>query len=277
MSLLPKFIIVIVVAYLLLALLLYLFQAKFVYFPSKTISQTPSVLGLAYEPVTLLTADEVEISAWYVPRQDAVATLLFFHGNAGNVADRIEIIHQLHQLGFSVFMVDYRGYGNSAGTPTEAGTYEDASAAWHYLRDHYGLREQDIIIYGHSLGGAIAAWLAAQHTPRALILEAAFSSFVEIAGEAYPYLPVSLLVRFGYDTRQSVSEVTVPVLIIHSTEDRVINYSHAQTLFDAAVGTKQLLTLRGSHDMAALEYPQQYRRGLMHFVTRLNQQQDEEP
>ena len=141
------------------------FQSHLLYFPYRTLSQTPAAVGLAYEDVSFQAADGVVLSGWFVPSQRARGVLLFCHGNAGNMSHRLDSLQIFHRLGLSTFIFDYRGYGRSEGQPTEQGTYLDAEAAWTYLVHTRQLAPTEIIVFGRSLGGAIAAWLA--HTPSA--------------------------------------------------------------------------------------------------------------
>lgn len=156
--------------YVAITALLYAFQSKFIYFPSREVLVTPASIGLDFDDVRLQTEDGVSIAGWYVSAEKNSNVVLFFHGNGGNISHRLDTIELLHELGLSVFMLDYRGYGQSEGTPDEQGTYKDAEAAWRYLVDEQQIDPERIIILGRSLGGGIASWLAWQHPPKALIL-----------------------------------------------------------------------------------------------------------
>src|SRR5262245_22499977 len=156
---LTTLIVIIVALYLGLTLLLFLFQARFIYFPTEAWAATPARIGLPYETVELTTSDGVKLSAWFIPAPEARQALLFFHGNGGNISHRLTSIEQFHQLGLHVFIIDYRGYGQSEGSPSETGTYRDAEAAWRYLVEERGFNPSQIIVFGQSLGGAVATWL----------------------------------------------------------------------------------------------------------------------
>ncbi len=127
--------------------------------------------GLPYEDIYFKTEDDVLLNGWFIPVEDAKNTLLFFHGNGGNISHRLESLKIFHEMGLSVFIIDYRGYGQSQGTSSEQGTYRDAEAAWRYLTETRGISDEDIIIFGRSMGGAVATWLASRYTPNLLILE----------------------------------------------------------------------------------------------------------
>jgi hypothetical protein len=239
---------VILAFYLGLTLLLFVFQERFIYFPTRTITTTPAAIGLDYEAVQLETADGLKLSGWFVPAENANDVLLFFHGNAGNISHRLASIEQFHRLGLNVFIIDYRGYGQSEGRPTEAGTYLDAEAAWRYLIETKGYRPEQIILFGRSLGGAVATWLAQQHPPRALILESTFTSVPDMGVRQFPFLPVRALARIGYNTQARLPHIQTPVLIVHSPDDEVIPYSHGQQLYQDANEPKEFLQLRGGHN-----------------------------
>ena len=153
-----------------------------------------------------------------------------------------------HQLGYNTFIVDYRGYGNSSGTPTEEGTYQDALTAWNYLIENKIIPSSHIVLFGESLGGAIAAWLASKSNPGALVLASTFTSIPDIAADLYPLLPVRLMARFHYSTSEYLQFVTCPVIVAHSPEDEIVPFKHAQALFDKAPNPKQFIVLQGKHN-----------------------------
>jgi fermentation-respiration switch protein FrsA (DUF1100 family) len=231
-----------------LCVILYLTQARLVYFPFREIEATPRSLGLAYEDVKLRTSDGVELSAWFIPREGARGTVLFCHGNAGNISHRLHVIGMFHGLGFAVLIFDYRGYGASQGSPTERGTYLDAEAAWNWLANERKVPPQKIVLFGESLGGAVASWLAKEHTPGALVLQSTFTSLPDIGARLYWWLPVRLLARFRYDARSYVRQARCPVLVAHSPSDEIVPYALGRQLFDTANEPKEFLQLSGSHN-----------------------------
>ena len=246
-------------------LLIFIFQEKLVYFPSKGVGDTPASIGLHYEDVYLVTDDKIKIHGWYVPHPDAKATLLFFHGNAGNISHRIESIFIFYNIGLSVFIIDYRGYGNSDGRPSEHGTYQDAMAAWNYLVDERHLRPDEIIVSGRSLGGAVAASLAAKVTPAAVILESTFTSIKELGTYYYPYLPVSWISRIHYPVDKHITSFNCPVLIIHSHQDELVPVRFGQRLFKYALEPKMFLSISGTHNGGFLLSKDVYVKGIKHF------------
>lgn len=161
----------IVTLYLIAAIYLYVFQARFIYYPNLPLSiipGTPKDVGLDYEDISFISGDGVKLNGWYISRKDALGIVLFCHGNAGNIGHRLESVKLFNSLGLEVFIFDYRGYGMSDGKPSEAGIYRDVEAAWNYLIVERKIQKEKIIVFGRSLGGAIASWLATRNTPGAL-------------------------------------------------------------------------------------------------------------
>jgi uncharacterized protein len=234
-----------------LVLLVLFAQSHLIYFPQveRDFITTPARMGLAYESVAITTADNETLHGWFVSTPSAAkGTILFFHGNAGNISHRMNYLSMFSGLDYNTFIFDYRGYGKSSGSPSESGTYQDASAAWRYLTEEKAIPPSDIVLFGESLGGAIAAWLATQHEPRALVLASTFTSVPDLAAQLYPFLPVRLLARFQYSTIDYLQSITCPVLVVHSPQDEIVPFSHGQALFQAASSPKQFLTLQGGHN-----------------------------
>jgi len=237
--------------YLAIVGLLYLIQSYLVYRPGTELIGTPETAGMAFEDLTLTAADGVRISAWYVPARGEVAgTVLWCHGNAGNMSHRIQDCVQIVGRGYNVLMFDYRGYGGSEGSPTEEGTFLDAEAAWKHLVEQRGQRPERIAVHGRSLGGSVAAHLASRHTPGALILESTFTSMPDLAADLYWWLPARWLSRFDYATEQYVRQAKCPVMVLHSREDDMIPFEHGRRLFDAASEPKRFVELHGRHNDA---------------------------
>jgi fermentation-respiration switch protein FrsA (DUF1100 family) len=233
-----------------LALLLFVTQSSLVFYPEtgREIVATPAQLGLPYEDLHLKTSDGISLHGWFVPAAQARGTVLFLHGNAGNISHRLDSIQMFHTLGYSTLIFDYRGYANSGGKPTEQGTYRDAEAAWRYLTEQRHVPSCRIVLFGESMGGAIAAQLATHERPGALVIASGFTSVPDMAQHIYPYLPVKWLARIRYDTREYLRTVTAPVLIAHSPQDDIVPYEHGQALFAAANPPKQFLELAGGHN-----------------------------
>jgi len=270
LSHLPGLLLLAVGAYLVLLLTLFLAQARLIYLPdipSRALLATPARLGLAFEELNLVTEDGVRLHAWLVPAPGARGTLLFAHGNAGNISHRLDSIEIFHQLGLDVLIFDYRGYGDSTGRPSELGTYRDIEAAWRELTERRGVAPGRIVVFGRSLGAAVAAWLATRERPAGLILESAFTSLPDLAADIYPFLPARYLVRFQYPSERYLTEARAPVLIVHSRDDEIVPFRHGQRL--AQVAGAELLELRGTHNDGFLRRPALYQAGLDRFLERV--------
>ena len=234
--------------------------------PSRSIVATPKDISMDYAPVNITTEDDIELDAWFVPNTEARATLLFFHGNAGNISHRLDSIKIFHRLRMNVFIFDYRGYGRSTGNPSESGVYKDAQAAWQHLTEARGIPPREILLFGRSLGGAIATWLAVRTQAGGLIIESTFTSVPDLAAKLYPFLPVRFLARLDFNTRKALRSVQIPVLVIHSRDDEIIPYSHGQMNYDSANEPKQFIELRGGHNDGFLVSETTYERGIQHFL-----------
>jgi hypothetical protein len=257
--------------------LLWFRQDRMLYFPSRTIAATPADAGIPFEEVVFAAEDGVRLHGWFVPAQGARFTVLFCHGNGGNIGSLIETAAGFRDLGCNTLVFDYRGYGRSEGSPEEEGTYRDALAAWEMLTRERGVRAEEIIVAGRSLGGAVAAWLAARRRPAALVLEAAFTSVPDMAAELYPYLPTSLLSRFRYDTRAALGAVNGPVLVVHSPEDEVVPYHHGTQLFEAAPHPKRFIRITGGHNDGFSRSQTVYAEGWRSFIAELGNRPAQPP
>ena len=259
----------IAIAYAGLTGLLYLNQERMVFLPEiggREYAGTPQALGLAFEDVTLRTEDGETLAAWYVPASRPRGAVLFCHGNAGNISHRLDFLLMFHRMGYSTLIFDYRGYGRSSGRPTEAGTYRDARAGWDYLVAVQGIAPGKVVLYGESLGGAVAARLAEQTDPGALVLASAFTSVPDLGAEIYPFLPVRGLARIRYDTRDSLTRVRAPVLVAHSPGDEIVPFSHGEALYQAASEPKAMLRLAGGHNDGFIFMREAWRARLGEFL-----------
>jgi fermentation-respiration switch protein FrsA (DUF1100 family) len=267
------------IAYGAVLVLVFLFQSHLVFFPGtgREVVVTPQSYGLGFETVGIRTADGETLQAWWVPAEGARGTVLFFHGNAGNISHRLDYLLMFNRLRYSTLIVDYRGYGRSTGTPSEEGTYRDAEAAWEHVRHARMARPQDVVIAGESLGAAVATWLAAEMSlipdpspegrredrapafpseermkagmgPRAVVLFSTFTSVNDLGAQVYWFLPVRLLSRIGYDNLENLKRIRAPVFIAHSRDDDIVPYAHGKRLYDAANEPKAFLEMRGGHN-----------------------------
>ena len=250
----------------LLSGLLYLQQPAMIFFPYSTLSETPTDWGLTYQDADFTAVDGIPLHGWYIPRQDARQVILFLHGNAGNISHRGDSVAIFHNLDLNVFIFDYRGYGRSGGKPSESGLYDDARAAWRYLTEDKGIAARDIVIFGRSLGGVVAAKLASEVQPGAVIIESAFSSARDVARAVFPVLSHITLLRYEFNAADYLKPVSAPVLVIHSPEDEIIPFALGEHLYQVANEPKAFFALQGDHNSGFLRSQPEYNRALQQFL-----------
>lgn len=239
--------------YIAVLVFLYFFQTRLIYFPEKDIRATPQSLGLSYEDITVTVGSET-VDAWFVPADSAATVVLYCHGNGGNLSDWLGPVHEIHAAGLSVLAFDYRGYGRSNGKPSETGTYEDADACFAWLLAR-GYSEDRIIVYGRSLGAAVAAHVARDKRIQTLVLEASFTKLADAAALHYPWVPVRLLLRHHYPTDLFIQDARSPVVIIHSRQDELNPFWMAEKLYELAPQPKRLIATQGGHnDFTAVDW-----------------------
>ncbi len=247
-SMLISILVVLFIAYWSLGLVLYFMQPKFLYCPVREVPYTPDELGLDFEKVIFKAGDGLRLSGWYIPARHSEWTVLFCHGNGGNMMHCLDSINILYNLGLNCFIFDYRGYGDSDGKPSEEGTYLDAEAAYKWLTKEKKISPDNIIIFGRSLGGSIAAQLTGKVKAVSLIIESAFTSYVDIGRKFYPYMPVRWFARFSYRTVDYIRDVHCPVMIIHSRTDETVPFEFGLELYEAANEPKEFVEIFGSHN-----------------------------
>ena len=238
-------------------------EPQLIYYPDRTPFATPA--GIT--DLKLTTSDGVPIHGWFVPAPAARVTVLLLHGNAGNISHRLEKIAMLRDAGAEVCTIDYRGYGRSAGTPNEAGTYRDARAAYDYLTKTLNRSPRNIVVYGESLGSAVAVELATRLPVGGVVIEEAFTSVPDVAQKLFPMLPVRWLVRNRHDTIHKINRLSAPLLIFHSREDELFPFASAERLLAAAPAPKRLVELHGGHNDAFWTSQDVYRQALRQFFT----------
>ena len=251
------------------------YEPRMIYYPNvptRRIERTPDSEGLAFEAVSLTTADAVRIQGWFLPCERGVEapTTLYFHGNAGNIFHCLAKCRVLLDLGVNVFALDYRGYGDSDGRPSEAGMYRDADAAYSYLTNERGIAPRDIFLYGESLGSGVAVDLAARAPVGGVVLEAAYTSLADVGQRIFWFLPgiIRLLVQNRYDSLVNISQINAPLLMLHSTNDEIFPFKrHAPRLFAAAHEPKQLVPIQGAHADAFFVSEPLCRKALTAFLT----------
>jgi fermentation-respiration switch protein FrsA (DUF1100 family) len=242
------------------------FEYSQVYRPSREWAGTPKDAGLAFEDLALPVGSGDRVSAWFIPAPSPGARVVIVcHGNAGNISHRVDFATILHKLGLGVMLFDYRGYGQSSGRPGEERSYEDAQTACHWLRNK-GVEASKIVAYGESLGGGVAAELAAREKVGGVVLQSAFTSVPDLGAELFPFLPVRWLATIRYDTRGKLPSIHVPVLVMHSRADTLIPFHHAERNFAAANNPKQFWEIAGDHNDEPYADEGKFRKGLETFL-----------
>ena len=230
-----------------------IFEERLIYFPSDDLEVTPRALGLRHEELTLVTSDDHRLHAWFLPSPIGHVepgaerfTVLMCHGNAGNISHRLDRTLLMHSnLGTDVLLFDYRGFGQSSGRPNELGTYDDVRAAYRYLVEDRGIAEDRIVLFGESLGAAVALQLATEVRVAGLVLEAPFTSIRDMAKEAYPFLPNGW-VRTRYENIEKIPTLQMPLLVVHGTDDKTVPFAQGKVLFEAANEPKRFLPIEGA-------------------------------
>lgn len=252
--------------YMAMVLALYLLQGRIIFPATRDVYRDPGTMGWAFEETFLDVLGE-RTHVWFVPHADARGIVLFSHGNAGNIADRLESIGLLRSFGLSVCAYDYGGYGLSTGSPSEARACADARAVWRYLTEERGIPASEIIIFGRSLGGAVSADLASVVTPAGIVLESTFLSTVDMAREAYPWLPAGQVLRHRFMSKDKVGRFTAPLLCFHSREDEVVPFSQGARLFELAPEPKRFVEIQGGHNEGFAQSQEAYRPAWEAFLT----------
>ena len=242
-------------------------ERKTLFYPTKEIEYTPKESGLSYEDVFFKTKDGLQLNGWLIPKKEARYTILFCHGNAGNISHRMDKLRFFHDLGCSVFIFDYRGYGRSQGRPAEKGLYLDVQAAYDFLLSK-GIRPEQIIGYGESIGSALIIDLAYKNQLKALIIDSGFSNAKDMVRIVYPFLPHWIFAS-RWSSLDKIKSVTIPKLIIHSINDEIVPYKLGRKLFDAAAEPKAFLQVRGGHNSAFFESKMVFQEKIEEFLKKI--------
>jgi hypothetical protein len=240
-----KVVLVLASAYALIAVAAFIAQRKLMYFPDRTRVLPASFALSGVEERVLKTPDGARLIAWYGRAEPGRPTLLYFHGNAGNLASRSERVRKYLNRGIGVFMLSYRGYSGSTGAPSERNNVADAKLAYNVLIAE-GIAAGDIILYGESLGSGIAAQLAAERPVGGIILDAPYTSIVDVAAAAYPIFPVRWFLFDRYETLRYLPAIDAPLLVIHGEADEVIPVTMGRAVYAAAKGRKEIVTFPGA-------------------------------
>ncbi|MFH1359509.1 MAG: alpha/beta hydrolase [Candidatus Omnitrophota bacterium] len=239
-----------------------------IFFPTRSITFTPQDINLAFEDI-IFPSHGLSLNGWLIKAPNARSTLLFFHGNAGNLSHRLEKIQMFHRMSLNVFIIDYRGYGKSQGRPSEQGLYQDALSAYDYLASRSDIDQNNIIVYGASLGSVVAIDCATKRKMACLIVDSAFSSAADISRRIYPFIPVWLL-RTKMDSVSKIQSIFVPKLFIHSRDDEIVPIELGRRLFDQAPLPKKFIEIRGGHNTGYGESEKEFTQGIQSFLEELN-------
>lgn len=267
-----KVIVFLIIGYLVMVGLMTAFQNQMIFHPSSRMMDSPERLGLDWAEHWVETSDGLLLHGWMIGRPENQLVVVYSHGNAGNISGRIDIAGVIAEQGAAVFLYDYRGYGKSEGSPTEDGVYLDGQAVVRYLRDEQSIPEQNMIFFGRSLGGAVAARQAAEFDGSGLVLDSAFISGKKIASDIYPFIPGFLIgVNFPVDEdlRRSGAE---HIMILHARNDRIIPFHHGEELYSIAqetAGSENVMfkELKGGHNTGFTQSREIYRGAWSEFLS----------
>ena len=243
-------------------------EDRFIFHPDHVTDRDPHHIGLRFEDVFFTTQDGLRLHGWLIPHQEGRATLVWFHGNAGNISDRLLNIKLLHdRIAINIFIFDYRGYGRSEGTASEKGTYLDGEAAINYLLGRDDAAARPLILFGRSLGAAVAAEMAIRFNSSGLILESPFVSIREMARAIFPSLPIAWLLRTRYDTMEKVRLIKTPILVLHGDRDATVPFAQGKKVFEVASEPKKFHRIVGaSHNDTFVVGGEEYYRALREFI-----------
>ena len=236
-----------------------------VFYPGKGIDITPSQAGMQFEDLYLTTKDHIKINAWLIKSAPESSTILFAHGNAGTMSQRVMKIKFLRDMGLNVLAFDYRGYGRSQGHPSEEGIYLDAQAAYDYLQTRKDIDHKRIIAYGVSLGGIVVIDLATKRKCAALIIDSSITSAKDMGKRLYPFLP-SFMMSLKFDSLSKVSHISAPKLFMHSPQDHTVPFAMSQELFSKAMEPKKFISTYGGHNDGILLNDQKISDDFMKFL-----------
>jgi uncharacterized protein len=245
------------------------FEHSQVFQPYRSMRGTAAALERPWEDVFFEAQDGVKLNGWFFPAGTnatyASHVILFCHGNAGNISHRLESYETLLDAGINLFAFDYRGYGRSSGRPSESGTYQDAMAAYQWLK-RKGFADRAILVWGESLGGAVAAELAVRAPTGGVVLQSTFTSIPAIGAEVFPWLPVKLICSIKYDTLSKIANIRAPLMILHSESDSIVAFHHGERLFAAARAPKSFCKLFGDHNDSWATDAEKYRTALRELI-----------
>ncbi len=268
LAMLGRIFLVILVFFLFIFAYLRYFEKKGIYYPTKEIIFSPADVNLEYENIFFTTDDGLRLNGWFIPAENPRGTLLFCHGNAGNIGYRVEIIGIFNKLNLNVFIFDYRGYGRSQGHPSERGLYQDARAAYQYLLSRKDIDKASIVIYGKSIGANVAINLASKVRAACLISEGGFTSSYDMGKKLFPYLPIKWVITTKFDALEKIKNIAIPKLIIHSRDDEIVPFKLGDKLFQAAIQPKEFYQMQGTHNEAVFMAKEEYSSRVDNFLNK---------
>ncbi len=221
-------------------------ERTFVFFPERRLPFTPSQFGMKYEDVYFDAADGVTLHGWLIDAGDDAPMVMWFHGNAGTIADRLDNARLLFDRDLSLFMVEYRGYGKNDGEPSEKGIYRDGQGAYDYLISR-GIAPENLIIFGRSLGSTVAVYVASCNECAGVILETAFTNMAEMAKTHFPIIPGLGAFKNKFCSIDRITSIRAPILFIHGDRDELVPHKFGRKLYNAARSEKEFYTIPGAH------------------------------
>lgn len=239
-------------------------ETRTIFYPTKELASFPGGSDFYFQDVFFKRAENIELNGWFIPCRDAQYTILFCHGNAGNISHRIEKLKFFNELGCHVFIFDYEGYGKSRGAPSEANLYRDARAAYEYLLSR-GIAQDQIIGYGESIGGAVIVDLASRQTMKAMILDSTFTSSKDMIRYVYPFLPYWIF-SSRFDSEAKIRNIEIPKLIIHSQDDEIVPFRLGRKLYEVSAQPKEFLKIHGGHNSNFFESEESLREKISNFI-----------
>ena len=251
-------------AYTIILLLTYFFQRNLLYHPSENNYQGDNI-NFNYQEVFIEVEKNISLKSWFIKKDiKKNKTILFFHGNAGNLTNRIHKLNELDKLDINILIISWRGFSGNSGKPTEKNLYDDAKKSVQWLNKN-GIKNKDIFLYGESLGTGVVTELGQDNSFAGIILESPFTSITDAAKIYYPYLPINLLVKDRYDSINKIKNINIPVLIMHGKKDDVVPFKMGQKLFDAA--NKPKYSFFSDKDDHMMEFNDQLMNSLRKFLS----------
>jgi len=265
-----KYLCIIIILFIVITMFSFSLFAKYIfpnllYQRTSSIYRTPDYYQWKYEDV-MVQVDKEQTHGWYIPYEESKGVILFSHGNAGNIADRLESVGIFRKLGLSVLVYDYGGYGKSTGKPSEERCCKDALSMWTYLTGTKGYSPKNIVLFGRSLGGAVTADLATKVECAGVILESTFLSTIDVARDIFSWFPERFAKGNEFYTKKKLKKIKSPVLVIHSPQDTLIKYYHGQKIFELLECEKEFLEIIGDHNEGFIITGDKYINGLKNFI-----------